>query len=405
MNTRNAPSHDFLVKLLCFVFFAFLVASFFSRAEAVPAFGRQLNVKCQTCHTPVPPRLNNVGITFRRMGYRMPDSDDDGNLILTPKPSRTPFDDFSLIGDFRAFDRRTDPFKFELHEAETFGGGAIGKYLSYTAEVEWEEGEFELGEAEGHVLLGEANRNFTARGGLISALNWEKGNHQRLSISRPLLFNNRVPIGVFSGFRLRDTQVGVELGFNFNHLGEEGQMRNTFLSLGVFNGITQEEGEIVNEENNSSKDIMIQATQLWGSSNTVSFLYYRGEATLEDEGFTDEFSRLTIVGNYRLETGTDLVAGFGRGTENPDVVDLAEIDSNGYFVEVDQAIKDRSVVFGRYDRFERNQDDSTKDVRGYTLGFVHHILDNLLATFEYQSLRTGSAPRTRDFTLRLVFTY
>lgn len=391
-----------LISLLVFLA---AVICFSSQTEAVPAFGRSLNTKCTTCHTPVPPRLNNVGITFKRMGYRMPDSDDEGNLILTPKPSHDPFDDFSLIADARAFDRRDQPFKFEMHEFEVFGGAPIGKYLSYTAEVEWETGEFELGGAEVQVLAGPATRNFTARGGLVAPLMWEKGNHQRLTVSRPLLFNNRVPIGPFSGFRLRDSQEGLEFGGNFSHLGEEGQMRNTFVSVGIFNGITQEDGEIVSAENNDFKDFMIQATQLWGQNNTISVLYYRGKATLEDVPFTDDFSRFVIVGNYRLEIGTDFLAGFGTGTEDPDVADMAEVDSRGWFIEINQAIKDRTVGFFRYDDFDPNRDISDNDSEAYTLGLVHHFWDNLLATFEYQTLKRGSGTRTQDFTLRILFTY
>ena len=41
--------------------------------EAIPAYARQLHASCRMCHNPVPPRLNNVGILFKRMGYRLPD--------------------------------------------------------------------------------------------------------------------------------------------------------------------------------------------------------------------------------------------------------------------------------------------------------------------------------------------
>ncbi len=53
------------------------------------------------CHAPLPPRLNNLGITFKRLGYRLPDADPQGNLILQETPSRSLLDNFSLIGDFR----------------------------------------------------------------------------------------------------------------------------------------------------------------------------------------------------------------------------------------------------------------------------------------------------------------
>ena len=49
-----------------------------ARADAIPAFARQFNATCNMCHAPLPPRLNNLGITFKRLGYRLPDVDDQG---------------------------------------------------------------------------------------------------------------------------------------------------------------------------------------------------------------------------------------------------------------------------------------------------------------------------------------
>ena len=55
--------------------------------EATPAYGRRYGVACATCHAPLPPRLNNVGILFRKLGFRMPDADDEGRLVIKPVPA------------------------------------------------------------------------------------------------------------------------------------------------------------------------------------------------------------------------------------------------------------------------------------------------------------------------------
>lgn len=374
--------------------------------EAVPAFARQFNVKCTTCHTPVPPRLNNIGIAFKRMGYRMPDADDQGNLILKDKPSRGVFDDFSLIVDSRAIGVKGQPTALELHEVETLGAGALGSRLSYAAELAWEAGEFELEFGEAQLLLGRPGRNFTARVGLLPMLLWEKFNHQRLTIARPLLLNRRVPAGKFVGFRLRDIQPGVELGFNVNRLGEAGALRSTYFALSVFNGLAQRDGVLNFAENNDSKDVMLQAMQLWGESNTIAVLWYHGKVTdIAPAATQNRIGRWSFLGNYRLKSGTDLVAGVGFGRDDSTETGVGKIKSRGWFAELDQAVGQKAVVVARYDRFEPNEALSARDMSGPMVSATYHALDNLLLTLEYQGLRTGTGARRRDITARVTLTY
>lgn len=373
--------------------------------EALPAFGRQFNVKCSTCHTPIPRRLNNIGIAFKRMGYRMPDADDQGKLILKDKPSRGSFDDFSLIADVRGLSKKGTPAAFEMHEVEVMGAGALGSHLSYAAEVGWEAGEFDLSFAEGQLLLGRPETNFTARFGLLPTLLWDKYNGQRSTIARPLLVNNRVPAGAFKGLRLRDVQPGVELGLNFNKLGAEGgNLRSTYLALGILNGLAQQGATL--GENNDFKDLMFQAMQLWGENNTVGVLWYRGKVTgIGTDATENTIDRLAVTGNYRLKSGTDLVAGFGVGGDDATARGVGKVKSRGWFAELDQAIGKKTVAVVRWDRFEPNQSVSSKDVSGPTVSATHHVFDNLLLTAEYQGLKTGSGERTRDITLRAVVIY
>ena len=48
-----------------------------SPSQAIPAFARKYNVKCYTCHT-IPPALNKTGYIFKRLGYRLPPDEMDG---------------------------------------------------------------------------------------------------------------------------------------------------------------------------------------------------------------------------------------------------------------------------------------------------------------------------------------
>lgn len=374
-------------------------------ADAIPAFARQFGVKCSTCHSPVPPRLNNLGVTFKRLGYRMPDADEDGRLILKPKPSRSPFDDTSLIGDFRAERERDEPFSFVLDEMEAMAAGSLDSHLSYAAQVAWE-GEFELEGLEGQVLAGPPARNVTARFGLIAPLQWEKWNHQRLTISRPLLVSERVPIDGLEGPLWRDPQVGAEVGVNFIALGETGAMRSTFLSLGVFNGFSPADNELSRRENNDFKDVMLQATHLWGDSNTVGFLYYRGKITdIGDEALADRVERWALVGNYRLGTRTDVLAGAGIGRDTPLVGEDEAIRSRGWFLEVDHEFAERAAAFARYDRFEPSRGLAELNLRGPTIGATHQLFDNLLLAAEYRGLKRGDEEPNHMLVLRAVVTY
>lgn len=373
-----------------------------SRADAMPVFARQFDVKCSTCHSPIPPRLNNLGIIFKRMGYRMPDADDTGRLILKNKPSRSAFDDLSLIGDVRGVSKRGEPFAFMLDEAEAMGGGSINNRISYSLQAAYEDGEAAVEVFEGHLLLGRPTANVTTRFGLISPLLWDKGNTIRLTVSRPLLIDRRVRAGEFSGFRWRQKQPGAEIGVNLNHLGEAGAVRSTVVSLSVFNGLSQEGSD----ENNDFKDLMFQTMHVWGESNTVGFMYYRGKATdITPTAFDDRIERWAVVGNYLLPTKTDLVAGVGSGRDTTTDSQIGRVRSRGWFFEVDQAIGAETAAAFRYDRFEPNRAAATSDVRGPTLSITHHLFDNLLLTAEYSGLRTGSKARGRNLVLRAMVIY
>ena len=387
----------------------FLLASIFvwilllpARTKAMPVFARQYGVKCSTCHSPIPPRLNNLGIVFKRMGYRMPDADDAGQLILKNKPSRSAFDDVSLIGDVRGISRRNQPLFAELHEAEVMGGGSINDRLSYAIQAAYEDGEASVEVFEGHLLFGRPTTNVTTRFGFLSPLLWDKGNTIRLTVSRPLLLDSRVRAGEFSGFRWRQKQPGAEVGVNLNHLSDTGALRSTSVSLSVFNGLSQEGSE----ENNDFKDLMFQTMHLWGESNTAGFMYYRGKATdIGPRAFDDRIERWAVVGNYLLPTRTDLLAGIGSGRDTTTDSRTGRIRSQGWFVEVDQAIGAATAAAVRYDRFEPNRAAATSDVRGPTLSMTHHLFDNLLLTAEYRGLRTGSKVRGRDLVVRAMVIY
>jgi len=376
-----------------------------SPAQATPAFARQFNAKCSMCHAPLPPRLNNLGLTFKRLGYRLPDTNEDGRLVLQDKPSRSLGDNFALIGDFRVEGARGQPTPLSMHEFELVGAGTAGAHLSFAAEVAWEEGEFEMEGYEGQLLLGRPDMNLTARVGLVNPLLWDKWGHQRLGVARAHLLNRRVPVGEFAGFRPRDMQEGVELGLNLIRVGETGgALRTTFLSVGVYNGLSPAGPEL--GERDDAKDVMVQAVQLWGESHTVGAFWYRGSVTdIGDPAFDDRYHRWALFGNYEMRPGTDVLAGYMGGRDSTTDQTLRRVSSRSWFLELDQTLVPGAVAFVRYDRFEPRKSVDSVRRSGPTVGIAGQPFDHLLLTAEYTGQRVGSGTRSRDIVLRLILIY
>lgn len=373
-------------------------------AQANPSFARRLDAKCTVCHAPLPPRLNNLGITFKRLGYRLPDADPQGRLILQDTPGRSLLDDFSLVGDVRLESFRGTPTALSMYAVELMGAGSVNKYLSFATEVAWEAGEFEMENYEGQLLLGRPDANFTARFGLMNPLLWDKFGHQRLGISRAHVLNRRVPAGAFVGYRPRDNQEGVEFGANFTSLAAEGgTMRSTFLSVGIFNGLTQAGNDL--GEDNSFKDVLGQVLHAWGESHTIGALWYRGKVTdIGAEAYEDTYNRWGVFGNYELRHGTDALGGFMVGRDNTTSNTVGRISSRSWFVELNQTIAPRTAAFVRYDRFEPRR-PSASVVRGPTVGVSCQPLDYLLLTGEYTGQKVGTGTRGRDIVVRAIVIY
>jgi hypothetical protein len=386
---------------------AFVSVSIFvlpGTSEAIPAFARQFNASCSTCHTPVPPRLNNLGITFKRLGYRMPDADDEGKLILKDKPSRSVFEDFSLVADFRGESARDEEGRFKLDELMALGGGAINKHLAYQGELTYSGGAVALETLEGHLIAGRPEVNVTARFGVLVPEIWTKCNTQRLTVFTPLLNSTSVPIGGFGGFSLHDAQRGVEVGLNLNHLGDAGAIRSTFLSVGVYDGLLQNQGGLSFDQRNF-RNVVVQAVHLFGDSHSIAALWYHGNAKYGPETFQDTTDRLALMGNYRLATGTDMLAGVNVGRDTTTEPAIGRVSSRGWFAEVNQAIGTKTAALVRFDRVNPDRVTAATRVDGPTIGLTRHLLDNLLLNAEYRGLKTGSDVRGRDLVARIIVAY
>lgn len=376
-----------------------MLACFSVPSEAIPAFARQLNVKCQTCHFPNPPRLNNVGLVFRRMGFRLPDSDDDGNLIFkTPElPSALAFG--SIIADLEVEHDKNAPSDTEsntnltLGEVALFSAHALPDHLSY-----WllflprnDEGDAEMEFGEMQYNMGSATDAYHLRGGKMLTLWWQKANDESITLNAPLALDEASPgpIGSFPGFGLGLSQSGAEFGYTHNHLAD-GKLSSTIVSATVLDGVNAD-GEATIQRAGTGLDFLAQGYHLFGSANSAGAFYYHGNTRFsgeEDAVFKDTFDRYGIVGNYWVQNRVGVIAGYIAGKDKSTELGLT-IDTRGWFIEPDISLSPKWSISYRHDGLDPDRDFTGDHVNADTVSTRFHPIDNVLMTLEYHNVRTG----------------
>ena len=114
---------------------------------------------------------------------------------------------------------------------------------------------------------------------------------------------------------------------------------------------------------------------------------YWGEAVLDDD-FRDSFNRYGVLGNYTAKK-VRAVGGFLFG-ENDDPSGI-QLDNNGWFVEVDAAVRDDTVLYLRWDEFSRDLAAGGElETDGPTLGVSWLSSELTRITVEVQTLDTDS---------------
>lgn len=400
--------------LLVLVLFLGLAAGLAGRSEAVPAFARQLNTKCQTCHFPAPPRLNNVGLMFKRMGFRLPDADDNGNLVFKTPDVHGPLEFASVVANMELEHDQNPPSATEsstnlrLGEVTLFSAHALPSNLSY-----WllflprnDEGgtELELGEVQYN--FGKPTDSFHLRAGQIQTLWWQQANDEGITLSAPLAFDEASPaaIGSFAGLGLATKQSGVELANSYNRLAD-GKLTSTVFSVEVLNGLAAD-GSGTAQRTGDGVDVLAQAYHFFGPSNSIGGFYYRGNAKFNgadsDAVFKDRFERYGVMGSYLIARRLDLVGGLATGKDTSTELDR-EIKNRGWFVEADVSASEQWSVSYRHDDLDPDTATPGDDVTADTLSTRYRATDNLLFTLEYHSVKTQQREYSVVAQLKLVF--
>ena len=392
-------------RLIGAVVVAIVGMSSAASVEATPAYGRRYGVACATCHAPLPPRLNNVGILFRKLGFRMPDADDEGRLIIKPVPAHDIGDAASIVADVagrRDKDAELGESRttFELSEVELVAGTAIGDRVSAQAMfVPWDDGEIELENAEVQFNAGSPRHQWVARGGLMQTYAWQKPTHGRVTLSTPLLFASQAVegSGPFEGFGLGVSQVGTEMGYVFSRL-RDGRLNSTMLSAALLNGVDRE-GEGALRNTTDGVDVYVQGVQLFGERQTIGGFYYRGRSFLDadsDEGLLapdkQRFSRYGAIGNYLLLNRFDVVAGGALGWDRSPLRS-GDVRFGGFFTELDAQITPYWIGVYRFDRVDPNRHEDGDAARAHTFSTTLRADEHLYLTGEYQRRRLVDADK------------
>src|SRR5215510_12212946 len=76
---HGLDSHKRKVRLLALLALTFWLSD---TARAIPAFARQYQTSCSTCHVDFP-KLNDFGKAFKDAGFKFP-TDDEGMIKIAP---------------------------------------------------------------------------------------------------------------------------------------------------------------------------------------------------------------------------------------------------------------------------------------------------------------------------------
>ncbi|HET7224798.1 MAG TPA: hypothetical protein VFK69_03700 [Candidatus Eisenbacteria bacterium] len=384
---------------------------------ATPAYARRFDTQCATCHSPMPPRLNNVGILFRRFGFRLPDSDESGKLVLKTLPAHGIGDAFAVAADVGASEQpEADPgtsrSSLQFGEVALLGGTSIDDHLS--AQMVFlprnGEGSSELEDAELMANGGAPGSQFSARAGICEPFLWQKANHGSLTASLPLVFDESpaAPVGDFGGLQLGQNQTEVEAGYTFTKLAK-GHVLATLLSAALLNGVT-ETGDAADRNPTDGADVLVQGLELIGSRNTLGGFYYHGRTVVDPLGelappgpFRERFDRYGAMGSFSPIDRLDILGSVVGGNDKSQQLDRT-VNMLGEYVEVTGELMPHWVLVYRWDEVDPDRDTGGDLVRADVISSTYQLWDHLFLTAEWQQLRVADTkPHSILADIRLIY--
>ena len=368
---------------LLFVVAVALFALFPSSASAIPAWSRQYDVACSTCHYPAPPRLNAYGHKFRRAQFRLPDEfnkDADWknlkNYVAMRIRARYEYD--SNEG------ANTITSGFKLNDATFFYAGPVSKNFSGFVELE-RPGDSPEVEAVVSIggIRGKPDAFWTFRLGQFhtltrvgfGGLDRPTGISTANALSRALV--SGPPAVTANSFKLNQDQVGLEGTYVRKNWRIIGQILNGSDLLSA--------GTVDRADESRAKDVVLAYEMMWGelASGFTAFVY---DGEQNDPGLplttapnVLSMKRYGVTGAHVFKGGFEVQGGYVKGTDDYDVPYGAvdSVSGNGYWLELEQyfsKMKDLTI-FGRYDSTDPNNDVDDNSRTQLTVGLVFPVAD------------------------------
>ncbi len=388
-------------RSLLLIFTAALAYTLFpSTASAIPAWSRQYDVPCATCHYPAPPRLNSYGHQFRRAQYRLPgefDKDPDWKKVQNYLAVRVRGRyTYSSAEDPAPDSGTTETSTFQLNDATLFYAGPVTKNFSGFVELE-RPGDEEIIEAviSAGGIYGKPDSFWTFRLGQFHTLTRVGfgGLDRPTGISTPDALSRDLTSSdsAFSGgtnFKLNQDQIGIEGTY----------VRKNWRIIGqILNGPDTSGSTTDHSDDNKQKDGVLAFELMWGetASGFTAFAYRGVQDDPDLIGSGDDkvaINRYGVTAAQVWKNGMEVQGGFVLAKDtfdeefdpvfdtdpnSPTFGDLLasgqqDVDGRGWWVEVEKYWENAHdlTIFGRFDQTDPNKDvdDSTRSK--ITAGFV-----------------------------------
>jgi len=371
-------------------------------ASAIPAYARRYDLACTACHSPMPPRLNNVGEVYRRWGFRLPDADENGKLTEKMIPAHGIGDAASVIGTLhieRAAEKTPGQNQgtMTLDEITLVAGTAIGDH--YSTQMIFlprsSEGETELENAEFQGNFGKPSSQWSVRAGLMQTNLWKRSHDGALTLALPIVFDEvaPAPVGSFAGFGLGTNQVGAEAGYTYTRLSK-GKLWSTMLSAAALNGV-QESGDFADHNVTGGVDVLLQAIQYFGSRNSGGVFYYDGRTVVDPLSelpvpgpFSDRFKRYGAEASYSPIDRIDVDASYVSGKDESQEL-ARDVTLHGGYAQVTGRLIEHWIAIYRWEQVDPDVDTGGDLIRSDVLSTTYQALDNVFLTAEYNEIKTG----------------
>jgi len=401
--------------------------------SAMPNFARKYNVDCAVCHTTIP-RLNGVGLDFRKAGFRNPEE--------IGKDVKTKFVDtlaarIQMRYDYK--DRKdagksTVTNQLTFHEVTLYPlSAAFGPNLGSLMELSIANEDFvEIENAYLRYVAGRSDAWFSARLGIFHPFEGYGASDRPYSISRPFLQTNAA--------NHNGSTLFTPWGFDQSGLDVAYAFKQTSISATVFNGLVVKNdegafkafpaagGELQKAKgfrNTNAKDFQLTLTRaLKDDGSGLTLYYYNGAIDLPIPGtapddfgaatsWSDPFYRFAAYANYRVHPKVDLQAAYQWGQDHfYDPVRRSKagtFKSRGYFGEVDADLNAHLTVGARYDWFDPSDRKAGNEKRGFTL-FANAPMNNgvqAIAEYQHVQQKRGTAPDLKDdnFQIRFIWIF